>query len=174
MVKVVLSLGTNIDSREYYMQRMVDLTKEILKPPVKLSAIMETEPIGVKKGQIWFYNRIISGFFGNTLKSLLYKTQKIESELGRTGKRNLMPRTADIDILLFGSCIINEKDIIIPHSQILDRRFCIEGIIEIEPDLIHPVENKKFCNLYKNIKKEITEQKIHYISKKAPVIRPFN
>jgi 2-amino-4-hydroxy-6-hydroxymethyldihydropteridine diphosphokinase len=145
------------------MDAMVTLLGDVLHPPVKLSKLMETEPVGTPDEQQWYYNRIVSGRYNGSAQSLLEECRGIEKTLGRTGKNTLRARTADIDILLIDNCIIIEEDFIIPHPQILQRRFCLEGMYSIEPDRIHPTAEKTIRELYEGMESSILEQKIHFI-----------
>ena len=163
MVHAILSLGTNLGNRNKNMDEMVRLLKEILQPPIKLSKLMETEPVGTSDKQRWYLNCIVSGQYNGSARSLLKICRQIEKKLGRKDKNTFQPRTADVDILLVDDCIITASDFIIPHPQILKRRFCMEGITSIEPDWIHPVEKKSFRELCETLDKHILKQKIRFI-----------
>jgi len=163
MMQVVLSLGTNLGDRRKYMDDMAAALKQVLQPPVKLSPLMETEPLGVPDEQEWYYNRIVSGAFDGTARSLLDECRKIEKRLGRDNKNTLQARTADIDILLVDNLTIDEEDFIVPHPQMLTRRYCIEGLYSIEPEWVHPTEKRTFRELFASIDENIRKQKIHFI-----------
>ena len=163
MHRVALSLGTNCGDRCRAMDTMLELLGEILTPPFRVSSLMETEPLGVRDIQPWYYNRIVSGGCDGSARHLFDECRQIENRLGRTGKNLCRPRTADIDILLFGSSVINDPDLVIPHPRILERRFCIEGIRSLEPAMIHPVIQKSFEEVYRNMTETILAQKIHFI-----------
>ncbi len=164
MITVFLSLGTNLGNRNGNIQRMIEHLKKILQPEIVLSKLMETEPIGMSSNDNdWFYNLVLSGKFTGSAHELLKVCQNIEKLLGRNNKNSLEARTADIDILLVNNQIINEKDFIIPHPQILQRRFLLEGMKSIAPDLFHPIYNKSFFDLYINMEEPVQKQKIHYL-----------
>jgi 2-amino-4-hydroxy-6-hydroxymethyldihydropteridine diphosphokinase len=145
------------------MDDMTTALKEVLQPPVKLSPLMETEPVDVPDEQEWYYNRIVSASFNGTARSLLEKCREIEKRLGRDNKNTLQARTADIDILLVDDYIIEEEDFTVPHPQIVKRRFCIDGIQSIEPAWVHPTERKNFQELFESMDKQMLKQKIHFI-----------
>jgi 2-amino-4-hydroxy-6-hydroxymethyldihydropteridine diphosphokinase len=163
MHKVILSLGSNLGNKKYYIKAMENKIKKILGDPFYSSRLMKTEPLETSGNQPWFYNKIISGTYNGSPHELLNVCLKIEKQLGRTNKSNKLPRTADIDILFFGDIIIYEKDLIIPHPQILKRRFCIEGLYEIEPNFKIPGTNQTIFNFYKNMQNDIRKQKIFFI-----------
>src|SRR5206468_2936688 len=105
----------------------------------RASSIYETEPRDVPN-QPWFLNQVIQVETDLFPKQLLAKVQKIERELGRKRLVAKGPRTIDIDILLYGESIIHTAGLEIPHSRISERRFVLEPLAEIAPDLrIHNV-----------------------------------
>ena len=163
MINTILSLGTNLGDRNKNMGEMIEQVKEVLQSPVKVSKVMETEPVEAPDEQQWYLNCIVSGYYDSSARSLLEVCQQIEKRLGRKDKNTHKARTADLDILLVGDCIINDNDFTVPHPQLLKRRFCIEGIASIEPDWVHPVEKKTFRKLCEIIDKHIMEQKIRFI-----------
>jgi 2-amino-4-hydroxy-6-hydroxymethyldihydropteridine diphosphokinase len=163
MITTILSLGNNLGDRKKNIESMVALLENTLKSPVKLSQLMETEPVGVPVDQEWFYNMIILGRYDGSAESLLEACQNIETTLGRSKKNTYEARTADIDILLIDNCIIKTDSLTVPHPQILKRRFCIEGILSIAPDWIHPIEGRSFSELYEDMSSDIRKQKIRLI-----------
>ncbi len=163
MMKVILSLGTNLGNRLDNIDKLEHFCTELLSPPIILSQLMETEPIGTPDEQQWYYNRVITGNYSGTVYELLVHCRKIEKTLGRLEKSNRKARTADIDILLADDCILNEPDLIIPHPEILNRRFCIVGIAEIAPHRVHPLENKPFSELLTTMGNYVSEQKVNFI-----------
>jgi len=163
MMRVVISLGTNLGDRKKNMTAMTGYISALLDPPLKMSNIMETKPVGVSGRQQWFYNLIVSGAFNESARSLFEKSCRDERKTGRVNKNTGNARTADVDILLIDDAIIQEPDFIVPHPQILNRRFCIEGIAAIEPDWVHPVVNKSFSELSAQCAARIKHQKINNI-----------
>ncbi|NQT56032.1 MAG: 2-amino-4-hydroxy-6-hydroxymethyldihydropteridine diphosphokinase, partial [Desulfobacteraceae bacterium] len=71
----------------------------------------------------------------------------IETGLGRERKRKWDPRTIDLDIILFGQDLINEKNLTVPHPLMHERRFVLVPMVQLAPDLIHPVLEKKMTEL---------------------------
>ena len=163
MRKIYFSLGTNLGNRKFYITEMEKHLKKILFPPFEVSKLMETEPIGVCENQQWFFNRIFVGQYNDSPDTLRGLCQDIEKKLGRTEKNTLKPRTSDIDIIFIENTVISNEKLIIPHNQLLQRRFCIEGMNEIAPDQIHPIENKSFREIYNDMTLEIKKQRIKFI-----------
>jgi|WetSurMetagenome_2_1015567.scaffolds.fasta_scaffold280795_2 2-amino-4-hydroxy-6-hydroxymethyldihydropteridine diphosphokinase len=160
MSDVVLCLGSNLGDRASYLRQMESELERVLQPPVKKSRLMETEPLGVTAAHPWYYNRLVRGNYDGTPRQLLKTCQRIEKDLGRTRPEKYAPRTADIDILLFGNQAINEKDLIIPHRHILDRKFCLEGLAEIAGEWIVPGLLKPVDTLMKEMTAVVKSQKI--------------
>ena len=167
MVDVVLCLGTNLGDRVSYMQKMEQALEEVLLPPISKSSLMETEPLGVSADHPWYYNRLVRGGYNGMPRQLLKKCQAIEQKLGRIRPDKYAPRTADIDILLFGDQVINENDLIIPHRHIIDRRFCLEGLQDIAGEWIVPGIKKSINKLVKEMGEDVGRQEIMVIESKA-------
>jgi 2-amino-4-hydroxy-6-hydroxymethyldihydropteridine diphosphokinase len=163
MVDVVLCLGSNLGDRTANMRLMEAALERELQPPIRKSRLMETEPLGVTAGHPWYYNRLVRGKYDGTPLGLLETCQAIEKELGRTRPEKYAPRTADIDIVLFGDRVVNGKELIIPHRHILDRRFCLEGLDEIAGEWVVPGTHKPVHELAQHIAAEIRQQQIRYL-----------
>jgi 2-amino-4-hydroxy-6-hydroxymethyldihydropteridine diphosphokinase len=156
MTDVVLSLGTNLGDRAQYMRRMEEGLRAILSAPVAVSRLMETEPLGMARGQQWFYNRLMRGLYHGSPHQLLDACRDIEKRLGRERPVKNASRTADIDILLFGKIQLNDARLIVPHPRITDRRFCIEGLLETAPDMnVFPAAGR--------MRRDVRRQKVRYI-----------
>ena len=83
-----------------------------------MSRLMETEPVGLEDTQPFYYNRLVRGGYNGTARELLKQCLAIEKKLGRTRHEKFAPRTADIDILLFGKAVTAEADL---HTAPTDR-----------------------------------------------------
>ncbi len=163
MVTVFLSLGSNVGNRRSNICKMIDRLCCLLHPPRRISCLMETEPVDVALKQRWFYNCVLSGKYRGTLQKLLAQCLSIESDLGRVRKKPHAPRTADIDILLYGNRRIVAKDLAVPHRQVLRRRFCLEGLREIAPARKFPGTGISFARHYGTMAKRVKAQKIAFL-----------
>jgi 2-amino-4-hydroxy-6-hydroxymethyldihydropteridine diphosphokinase len=136
---VYLSLGSNIGDREANLQAAVSRLT-LLGHVVCVSSFYETEPVEFTQ-QPWFLNCALALETEKMPRQLLSAILKIEEEMGRRRSREKSkgPRIIDIDILLFGSSVIEIKDLIIPHPAMHERRFVLEPLAEIAPDRRHPV-----------------------------------
>ena len=163
MVEIVLSLGCNLGDRAENMARMEHELARILEPPVKKTRLMETEPVGVSGEQAWFYNRLIRARYRGAPRELLGQCQAIETALGRTRPQKYAPRTADIDILLYGEVLIIDRDLVIPHPRLLDRRFCLLGLREIAGEWKIPGFSKRAGELANEREPELKDQLIRFV-----------
>ena len=163
MTNVVLSLGTNLGDRTAYMRQMEREVGALLEPPLTKSSLMETEPVGTASKQEWFYNRLVRGGYSGTSSELLKACHAIETLLGRTRPERYAARTADVDILLFGSEVIKEQDLILPHPGIQKRRFCILGLKEIAAEWVFPGTVKRIDEMAGEWEKDVEMQEVRLI-----------
>ncbi|TNE62707.1 MAG: 2-amino-4-hydroxy-6-hydroxymethyldihydropteridine diphosphokinase [Bacteroidetes bacterium] len=125
--------------------------KNSIGKAVKKSHVYETEPWGNKE-QDPFLNQVI--MLNTTLspRELLDEIARIEREMGRKRKdqEKWGPRIIDVDILFYGKRRIRDKGLEIPHPELHKRAFILVPLMEIEPDLEHPVLKKTIDELYFN------------------------
>lgn len=134
---VYLSLGSNVGHRDVHLKRALErLTGEDLRV-VRTSAVYETQPRDVLD-QAWFLNQVVEIETSLLPMQLLGRTQKIERALGRISDGAKGPRTIDVDILLYGETVVATPGLDIPHPRLADRRFVLEPLAELAPELRHP------------------------------------
>jgi 2-amino-4-hydroxy-6-hydroxymethyldihydropteridine diphosphokinase len=105
---------------------------------LEVSSFYETEPVDVA-GQPWFLNCAVKFETERMPRQLISAILNLEQSMGRQRKQGKTPRMIDIDILLFGSSIIEMPALTVPHPRLHERRFVLEPLAEIAPDLRHPV-----------------------------------
>jgi 2-amino-4-hydroxy-6-hydroxymethyldihydropteridine diphosphokinase len=97
-----------------------------------------TEPVGYAD-QPWFVNAVFGVRTGLAPMALLFLLQAAQKTYGRVKKGvRFGPRMLDLDILFYNDMIIDEPGLVIPHPRIAERRFVLEPLCDIAPDLIHP------------------------------------
>jgi 2-amino-4-hydroxy-6-hydroxymethyldihydropteridine diphosphokinase len=141
MPRVGIALGSNLGDRLANLMAAAELLREIAIPgAVFLQApIYQTEPLACPLGSPLFYNSVVEMEFEGSPLDLLAFTQTIEKKLGRaaSNERNA-PRIIDVDLLYFGDLTVNSDALNIPHPRIDDRRFVLQPLADIRPDLVLP------------------------------------
>lgn len=141
MLKTVyLSLGSNVGDREGNLRTAIEKLGQLGEVQA-VSSFYETEPVEVT-GQAWFLNCAVKLETSKMPKQLIAGVLKIEREMGRRRTEKKGPRNIDIDILLFGSSVIEAKGLSVPHPAMHHRRFVLEPLAEIAADVRHPVLKK--------------------------------
>ena len=159
MKRFVLSLGTNmgdrmaflIKAKEYIGKRIGDLSAQ--------SSVFETAAWG-EENQPEFYNQVIGGFTALTASDLMVSILDIEMEMGRKREVKWSPRIIDIDILFYENEIIEEEGLIIPHPLFHKRRFTLEPLVEILPELIDPRSGKSMQDLLRELDDQLEVRKL--------------
>jgi 2-amino-4-hydroxy-6-hydroxymethyldihydropteridine diphosphokinase len=159
---VYLSLGSNVGERESNLHSAIERLRR-LGEVVATSALYETEPQEFT-AQPWFLNCALALETDLMPKQLLARTQQIEQELGRrriararapdSTAQNKGPRPIDIDILLFGRTVMETADLVIPHPAMHERRFVLEPLAEIAPEVRHPVFKRTVREMRDAVPKE--------------------
>jgi len=134
---VYLSLGSNVGDRAANLNTSIDRLRAFGKV-VAVSSCYETEPVEFT-AQPWFLNCAVALDTEQTPGQLLSGILDIEQQLGRRRGQQKGPRILDIDILLFGDSIVEDAGLTIPHPAMQERRFVLEPLSEIAPDVLHPV-----------------------------------
>lgn len=149
---VYLSLGSNLGQRKQYINKAIALLK---KNPhfesERISSFYETEPAGFKN-QPRFINLCLKAKTSLSPDELLKFVKEIENKLGRKKRRRFGPREIDIDILFYGKKIIKRRDLIIPHPRLKNRVFVLQPLVEISPNLRHPVSGLTMRELLRRLK----------------------
>ena len=148
MPVVFLGLGSNIGNKEDNINKALAFISELYIVK-KISHLYVTEPVGNIK-QEWFLNCVVEIQTDVDPKKLLSAVKSIERKLGRKKTVQNGPRIIDIDILFYGDHILKTKNLVIPHPSIQDRLFVLQPMMDINPDLIHPVLKRSIHELYNN------------------------
>jgi len=131
-----LSLGSNLGDRAANLRAAVT-EMEAAGSMLAVSALYETQPVDVPD-QPWFLNCVAAVATEQTPRGLLQLALRVEAEMGRLRMRSHGPRNIDIDVVLFGDSVVDEPGLKIPHPAMHLRRFVLEPLVEIAPDVRHP------------------------------------
>src|SRR5215469_9331922 len=134
---VYLSLGSNLGDRTANLRQAIEKLSE-LGAVVAVSSFYETEPVEASP-QPWFLNCAVRLDTEKMPRQLIAAILNLEQTMGRQRRKESAPRTVDVDILLFGSSVVELPSLTIPHPRLHQRRFVLEPLAEIAPDVRHPV-----------------------------------
>ncbi len=119
--------------------------------PVSASSLYRTEPQG-PRGQPWFVNAVARVECGLGPHELLRHLQALERAAGRRpGGPRWGPRELDLDLLLFGSTLLESPELSLPHPRFHTRRFVLEPLVEIAPQLLDPRSGKRVVELLRDL-----------------------
>ena len=154
---VYLSLGSNLGDREANLRTAIARLGEIGNV-IAVSSFFETEPIEFD-AQPWFLNCAVALRTELMPKLFLAKIQAIEQEMGRRRVQPKGPRSIDIDVLLFGNSVISAPKLEVPHPAMHQRRFVLEPLMEIAPEVRHPVLKRSIRELLHNLPRDAGQVK---------------
>jgi 2-amino-4-hydroxy-6-hydroxymethyldihydropteridine diphosphokinase len=146
-MRAYIGLGGNLGDRRSYLDRAVELLeREDGIEVVARSAVRETEPVGYAD-QPPFLNAAVAVETDLEPRDLLDRLLAIERTLGRerAGPR-FGPRTIDLDLLLLGDRVIDEPGLVVPHPRLHERRFVLEPLHDLDPELALP-DGRRVRNL---------------------------
>jgi len=163
MVEVYIALGSNIGDREANIKKAFSFLMEKMKV-VKTSTLYETKPMYLEE-QGCFLNCVAKVESELTLRELLDYLKSVEKKLGRKTVARNGPRIIDLDILFYGTQIVIENDLQIPHPKIAERAFVLVPLAEIAPNFIHPIYKKTNAELLSELSYDKTEIRAQNIKK---------
>ena len=145
-----MGIGSNLGDKEQNLRMSVQKIEERIGTVVSLSAFYATAPWGFSSENS-FLNAAVCVETDLLPRQVLEETQAIERELGRISKSvagAYSDRLIDIDLLLYGDAVINTEKLVLPHPLITERRFVMEPLVEIAPEVLHPVFHKTMKELF--------------------------
>lgn len=138
MTLAYVGLGSNSGDRRAHLDAAVTALG-----PVRVSSYLETPALlaeGDTKAQPPYLNAVAVVETVLPARAFLEVLRTIERQEGREAVRaRWQPRTLDLDLLLYGELVIEEPDLKVPHPELHRRRFVLEPLVEIAPDVVHPV-----------------------------------
>lgn len=146
MEKVYIGLGTNLGNKIENLKQAIKLIQN--SPDIdnlKLSSIYKSEPLGFRS-ENEFLNMAIQCRVNCSPEKLLEYLKKVEIVMGRkekTSSKKFKDRIIDLDILIFSKIIVNKKNLVIPHPEMIKRAFVMAPVLELDKNISMPGTNKK-------------------------------
>jgi 2-amino-4-hydroxy-6-hydroxymethyldihydropteridine diphosphokinase len=138
VARAYVGLGANLGPSEVTILRAVELLGATEGVEVlELSRLRETEPVGVVD-QPAFLNGAVALETSLSPEELLDVMLRIERELGRVRGERWGPRTIDLDLLVYGDAIVDAPGLRVPHPRLHERKFALEPLAELDPELDIP------------------------------------
>jgi 2-amino-4-hydroxy-6-hydroxymethyldihydropteridine diphosphokinase len=150
-----VALGSNLGNSLDIISRALAQLQSLSDQPLRQSSLWRSAPVDCPPGSPPFINAVaaLEPRPGETPLSLLRRLRALEAEFGRQPKKILNePRLLDLDLIAFGSRTMNSAELILPHPRAHLRRFVLQPLSEIAPDLILPGQTKTAQHLLRELK----------------------
>lgn len=150
LLPIGLALGSNLGDRWSHLRKARDFlaAQHEGKTGPLISPVYETDPVDCPPGSAPFLNAVIEIAVSLGPGELLAAAEEFEQELGREAKRERnAPRPIDIDILYAGDLQIHDDRFVVPHPRLMQRRFVLQPLADIRPDLVLPGQTRSVREL---------------------------
>ncbi len=145
-ITAAVALGSNLGERRAHLDYAVSKLHDLFSG-LKVSRYYDTKPVGVSGPQPMFLNAAAVGQTTISARALLDALIAIEDEQGRDRPYRNAPRSIDLDLILFGDETREEPGLTVPHTRFRQRRFVLEPLASIAPDLRDPVSGRTVADL---------------------------
>jgi len=144
-----IALGSNLGDRELNLLRAVAEIGRLRGSKLSaLSPFYETSPVGMPADTPSFYNGVARLSTALSPEELLAELQRIEADVfGRVKSSAPESRRMDLDLLLYGQTRIEQPDLTIPHPRMFKRRFVLEPLAAVAPELADPVSGRTVAEM---------------------------
>ncbi len=150
-----IAFGSNVGDRLAHLRhaRAEVLALPQVSGPLLASHVYQTEPVGTEPHAGAFLNAVVEVEFDDHPVSLLAALGAIEARLGRASKRpRNAPRTIDLDLLYVGNVALSNNEIMIPHPRLHLRRFVLQPLADIRPELLLPGQESSVAELLRALR----------------------
>ena len=149
---VYVALGSNLGDREANLKKALAMLIETPHLYVRrISSFIENPAVGGPEDSPDFLNAAVELVTTLSPHALMKRLLEIEREMGRTREKKWEPRCIDLDLLLFADQIISDDTLIVPHPLMHERRFVIEPLAEIAPNVVHPTLEIPVSMIFDNL-----------------------
>ena len=153
-----ISLGSNLGDRAGNLLLAIRCMLEANFEIVRLSSIYETEPVGLDTDLMFLNMAAEVRILNISHPQMMARLLRIEYLLGRGDKTIKKPRTVDLDILFFGKIAMESEYLTLPHPRLHLRRFVLEPLAEIAPELCHPIFDRTIAEILADVE-DVSEVK---------------
>jgi 2-amino-4-hydroxy-6-hydroxymethyldihydropteridine diphosphokinase len=149
---IYVGLGSNLGDREANLRKALALLVETPHVYVRrISSFIENPAVGGPEDSPDFLNAAVELTTTLSPHALMKRLLEIERDMGRNRQAKWEPRTIDLDLLLFGDQIISDDALIVPHPLMHERKFVIQPLAEIAPNVVHPTLETSISMLLDNL-----------------------
>ena len=156
---VYLSLGSNLGDQARNLRDAIAALRKAGIDVTRISSMYETEPVDYLD-QPWFLNIAIEAETELPAVALLKALRQIEANIGSKKLVSKGPRLIDLDILLYGDETIDTPELQVPHPRMHLRRFVLEPLAEIAPNVCHPGSGLSAAEMLANLPDKSTVRKL--------------
>ena len=146
---VYLALGTNLGNRLENLKQAIAALPPQMDVKAK-SSVYETPPWGYED-QPKFLNQVVKATTYLDPQPLLKHLKRLEVALGRQESFRNGPRLIDLDLLFYDDLVLNSEALTLPHPRLHERGFVLLPLMDIAPDLVHPVTKKSVRDMVAQI-----------------------
>ena len=150
MDRVAIALGSNLGDRRAHLDFAVSRLRSSIAN-LRVSRYYETEPVDAPEPQPLFLNAAAVGDTAAPAREILAMLMAIEQERGRARPFQNAARTLDLDLILLGSQIVDEEGLVVPHPRFRERRFVLEPLASVAPDLVDPLTGASVKELLESV-----------------------
>ena len=141
LARVAIALGSNLGDRRAHLQFAVERLQSLLGG-LRVSSILETEPVDVDEPQPPYLNAVVVGETALTPEALLGEMMRIERLRGRRRPSRHAARTLDLDLILYGDEVIDTGTLEVPHPRFRERLFVLVPLAELAGDWTDPITGR--------------------------------
>ncbi len=160
---MIVALGSNLGDPRENVCRGIESLRDLSDQPILASSLWQTAPVDCPPGSGRFVNAVVAfeSRPGETPESLLPRLQGLERAFGRRPKVILNePRPLDLDLIAFGGERRDRPELTLPHPRAALRRFVLQPLAEIAPDLVLPGQTRTVRQLLAELPSDETIRRI--------------